>query len=79
MITDRVSELPEAEFKDLLAAYLDDDRGDAPSLADALEIVRQDLSDLLHGSRPPDAWRGELATIVDIATCALVMDRAEKR
>ena len=59
-------------------ASLEDGHGeDAPSLIDALEMIRSDVSDMLEETSLDDC-RGKLATLVDIATWALTMDRAAK-
>jgi hypothetical protein len=77
-----IAELSRAEFEGLRDGYLADGHGpDAPSLTDALEIIRRDVSAMLHETPLHDlkgGLRGELATLVDIATWALTMDRAAK-
>lgn len=72
--------LPRAEFEALRDHYLGHYGGTGfPGLANALEIVRKSVIDVLETTPPhglsPDA-RGKLATVADIATWALVMHRA---
>jgi hypothetical protein len=74
--------LSRAEFEELRNACLENDhQADAPSLTDALEIIRRGVSAMLEKTPLDDlkpGLRGELATFVDVATWALTMDRATK-
>jgi hypothetical protein len=77
-----IASLSRAEFEELRDGYLEDGHGeDAPSLIDALELIRSNIDDILTKT-PLDgstfAVRGDLATVLDIATWALTMDRAAK-
>ena len=74
--------LSRAEFDELRESYRENDDGTGfPSLSDALEIMRRRLHELLHNTPIDDISpniRGKLATLADIATWALVEDRAAR-
>jgi hypothetical protein len=77
-----IASLSRAEFEELRDGYLEDGHGaDAPSLIDTLELIRSDIADMLEKTPLNGsifAVRGDLATLLDIATFALTMDRAAK-
>jgi hypothetical protein len=73
-----IAAMTDEEFRELLAAY---PANEEVSVVDALEIARLHILKILHGtplaSIAPDV-RGELATLANIATEALVKDRSRR-